>query len=193
MNIGAVISDRSKNIVRSEIFEMLARASKYDDVINFGVGEPHFSTPLQIIDHSHKMASEGHTHYTVNAGKIELRRAIAKKLEKENNIAVNPEEEIIVTMGAIEALMLLLMAVVNPGDEVIIQDPSWVNYQSQIKLMDGKPVPVAVKEENDFALTAADVEKCITDKTKVIFINSPANPTGGIIEEDELRKIGELA
>src|SRR5690554_1375030 len=111
-----LISERSNRITRSEIFEMLDLASKYDNVINFGVGEPHFDTPESIIESSYKSAREGFTHYTVNAGHIKLRQAIAGKLRKDNNIHVDPKKEIIVTMGGVEALMLLFLALVNPGD-----------------------------------------------------------------------------
>ncbi len=188
-----LISDRSNRITRSEIFEMLDLASEYDNVINFGVGEPHFDTPGTIIESSYKSAREGFTHYTVNAGDIKLRQAIAGKLRKDNDIYVDPEKEIIVTMGGVEALMLLFLALVDPGDEVIIQDPSWVNFHTQILLAGGKPVGVAVSEENGFSLKADDIEKKITDKTKLILINSPSNPTGGIVNQEELLKIGKLA
>lgn len=188
-----IISERSQNIVRSEIFEMLAQASKYDDVINFGVGEPHFNTPSEIIDYSYQQAKEGYTNYTVNAGDISVRRAIAQKLKSENNIEAEPETEIIITIGGIEAIFLLLMSLVESGDEVIFQDPSWVNYEAQIKLTGATPVRVPVTEENNFALRAEDIERKITDNTKVIMINYPNNPTGGVIKKDELIKIADLA
>jgi len=188
-----LISSRSRRIVRSEIFEMLSRAEKYDDVINFGVGEPHFKTPEVITEYAFKRAKEGYTHYTVNAGDIEVRKAIAKKLLEDNNISVNPENQIIITIGAIEAIFLALAVLVDPGDEVIFQDPSWVNYEAQIKLMDATPVRVPVKEENSFALRAKDIDKKITEKSKVLMINSPNNPTGGAIEKQELIKIAEIA
>lgn len=187
------ISKRSQNINRSEIFEMLAQASKYDDVVNFGVGEPHFNTPSEIIDYSYERASSGYTSYTVNAGDIKVREAIARKLDEENNIEVDPKSEIIITIGGIEAIFLLLMVLVESGDEVIFQDPSWVNYEAQIRLMGATPVRVAVKEENYFALRAEDIAEKITDSTSVIMINSPNNPTGGAIKKEELKKIARLA
>jgi aminotransferase len=188
-----LISERSKRIIRSEIFEMMALASKYNNVINFGVGEPHFDTPESIIEYSFNEARGGYTHYTVNAGDIKLREAIARKLDRENGIKVDPEREIIVTIGGIEALLLLWLALVNPGDEVIIQDPSWINFNSQILLVGGIPIKVPVKEENNFALKAKDIEERVTDKTKLVLINSPSNPTGGVTEKEELIKIGKLA
>jgi len=191
--MNSLISSRSQRIVRSEIFEMLAQAEKYDDVINFGVGEPHYNTPQEITDYAFNRAREGYTHYTVNAGDLEVRKAIAKKLKQENDIDVNPEKQIIITVGAIEAIFLALMALVESGDEVIFQDPSWVNYEAQIKLMNATPVRVPVKEKNNFALRADDIEKRVTEKSKVLMINSPNNPTGGAIEKEELVKIAELA
>lgn len=191
--MNSLISSRSQRIVRSEIFEMLAQAEKYDDVINFGVGEPHYNTPQEITDYAFNRAKEGYTHYTVNAGDLEVRKAIAKKLKQENNIDVNPEKQIIITVGAIEAIFLALMALVESGDEVIFQDPSWVNYEAQIKLMNAIPVRVPVKEENNFALRADDIEKRVTEKSKILMINSPNNPTGGAIEKQELVKIAEVA
>ncbi|SDL79961.1 pyridoxal phosphate-dependent aminotransferase [Halarsenatibacter silvermanii] len=191
--MSSIISSRSRRIERSEIFEMLARAQDYDDVINFGVGQPHFNTPEEITDYAFDQAKKGYTHYTVNAGDIKVRRAIAQKLQSENDIEADPVSEIIITVGAIEALFLALMVLVESGDEVLLQDPSWVNYEAQVKLMGADPVRVPVKEENNFALRAEDIERRISENSRVLMINSPNNPTGGAIEKSELLKIAELA
>lgn len=187
------LSNRAKNTPASGIRKMFDLANDYDDVINLCIGEPGFTTPQNIIDAAKKALDEGHTKYTANAGIIELRRALAKKLKNDNNIEANPENELIVTTGAGEAIVLSLMAIINPGDEVILPDPYWPNYLGHIAIVGGEPVFVETSEEDNFSLKAESIKKKITDKTKVIIINSPSNPTGGIIPEEELIKIGKLA
>jgi len=167
-------------------------AAEYNDVINFGIGEPHFDTPRPIIDYTYKSMLNGETHYTSHAGNLRLRKKISDKLRERNNLDVAPDQ-VVVTVGAMEALILTFLTIIDPGDEVIIQDPSWVNYNSQVLLTGGKPVWVPVKEENKFSLQAEDVARKISDKTKIIIINTPNNPTGAVIDKSELLKIGELA
>ena len=130
--------------------------------------------------------------YTPNAGIKELRDAIAWKLEHENNIKCNPDKNLIVTAGATQALMLAMVTLVNPGDEVIIQGPNWPDYKGQIDTVGAKTVYAKVSEENGFKMTAEIIEPLITEKTKLIIINSPSNPTGGVLDENDLRKIAEL-
>lgn len=187
------IAHRSKKITGGEVFKMKDLASQYEDVINFGVGDPHFKTPSAIIEAAYSAALEGATHYTSYAGAYVLREKIRDKLERENGIRADPEREMVITIGAIEALLALFLAVVNPGEEVILQDPCWVNYEPQIHLVGGVPVYVPVREEDHFVLKAEDVEKRITPKTKAILINTPNNPTGAMLDRDELLKMGQLA
>lgn len=187
------ISQRALNSPASGIRKMFELANSYDNVINLCIGEPGFTTPKNIIEAGKKALDEGHTKYTSNAGVIELRRVLAEKLKKENGIDVDPEKEIIVTTGAGEAIILTLLALVDEGDEVIIPDPSWPNYLGHIATVGGKVVPVKTFEKDEFGLKAENIRKVITDKTKVIIVNSPSNPTGAIISKQELIEIGKIA
>ncbi len=181
------------NITTSGIRKMFDLASDYDNVINLCIGEPGFTTPENIKDAAKEALDKDYTKYTSNIGMIELREALARKLKRDNNIEANPQDEIIVTTGAGEALAISLMSFVNPGDEVIVPNPYWPNYLGQITMLGGVPVLVDTFEEEGFTIKADAIKEKITDKTKVIMINSPSNPTGGIIPEEEQRKIGKLA
>ena len=150
-------------------------------------------TPDNIIESACDALHEGHTKYTSNAGVLELREALAAKLEKDNNIVADPAENLIVTTGAGEAIMLSMLTLVDPGDEVIIPDPCWPNYYGHIGIAEGVAVPAKSYEKDGFALTAESIESVVTEKTKVLIINSPSNPTGAVIEKEELMKIGALA
>lgn len=187
------LSKRALSTPPSGIREMFELANDYDNVINLCIGEPGFTTPKNIIEAGKRALDEGHTKYTSNAGVIELRKVLANKLEKENGIKADPENELIVTTGAGEAIVLTLMALVNEGDEVILPNPSWPNYLGHIATVGGKEVLVETLEEDGFSLKADAIKKVITDKTKVIIVNSPSNPTGAIIPEEELIAIGKLA
>ena len=132
------------------------------------------------------------THYTPNKGIIELREEIAKKFKAENGIRTTPDE-IIVTVGASEALFMCAQAFVEKGDEVLLPNPSFLSYEACVKLADGTIVPVDCTMENEFKLKAEDVEKCITDKTKAIILNSPSNPTGAVMEKEDVKAIADLS
>lgn len=187
-----ILSTAAQNAFPSGIRRMFELASKYDDAINLTIGEPGFATPTHIIDVAIKGLRDKKTKYTPNAGIKGLRDAIAFKLEKENNIKCDPDKNLIVTAGATQALMLAIVTLVNPGDEVIIQGPNWPDYRGQIDMVNGKTVYARVSEENGFKMTAEVIEPLITDKTKLIIINSPSNPTGGVLEWEDLLKIAEL-
>ena len=171
---------------------MFELAKKYDDAINLTLGEPGFRTPEHIIEAGIKGLRDGKTKYTPNAGIKELRDAIAYKLEKENGIKCDPDKNLIVTAGATQALMLAMVTLVNPGDEVIIQGPNWPDYRGQIDMVNGVTVYAKVDEKNGFKMTADIIEPLITEKTKLIIINSPSNPTGGVLDYEDLIKIAEL-
>lgn len=181
------------NISPSGIRKFFDIVSQMPEVISLGVGEPDFVTPWRIIETGVYSLEQGHTHYTSNFGMIELRRAISAYLEELFEVQYNPENEIIVTIGVSEALDLALRAVLNPGDEVIVPEPAYVSYHPNIELLHGVPVPVATKIENNFQLKAVDVEKAISSRTKAILINSPNNPSGAVVEWDEMVKIAHLA
>lgn len=186
------LSTAAQNALPSGIRRMFELAKAYPDAINLTLGEPGFMTPKHIIDAGIEGLQEGKTKYTPNAGIKELRDALAYKLWKENGIKCDPDKNLIVTAGATQALMLAMVTLVDPGDEVIIQGPNWPDYRGQIDMVNAKAVYAQVDEKNDFKMTADVIEPLITDKTKLIIINSPSNPTGGVLDEEDLLGIAEL-
>lgn len=159
--------------------------NEMDDVISLGVGEPDFVTPWNITEAGIYSLEKGHTHYSSNAGYIELRREIAKYLEK-YKLKYDPNDEIIVTVGGSEGIDIALRALVGPGDEVIIPEPSFVAYKGCTTFTGATPVTIELKAENDFKLTAKQLEDAITEKTKVVIIPFPNNPTGAIMTKEDL-------
>ena len=182
----------AQNAAPSGIRRMFELARQYDDSINLTLGEPGFDTPDYIIEAAVRSLKDGKTKYTPNAGIKPLRDAIAHKLLKENGIPCDPDKNIIVTAGATQALMLAMVTLVDPGDEVIIQGPHWPDYKGQIDMVKAKTVYAKVSEENGFKMTADVIEPLITPKTKLIIINSPSNPTGGVLDYEDLLEIAEL-
>ena len=187
-----ILSTAAQNAMPSGVRHMFELAKKYDDSINLTLGEPGFTTPEHIIEAGIKGLKDRKTKYTPNAGIKELRDAIAYKLLHENGIKCDPDKNLIVTAGATQALMLAMVTLVNPGDEVIIQGPNWPDYRGQIDMVNAKTVYAKVDESNDFKMTADVIEPLITEKTKLIIINSPSNPTGGVLDYDDLKEIAEL-
>lgn len=163
------------------------------EITHMEIGRPDFDTPQHIKDAAIAALQQGHVHYTSNSGTIEFREAIAEKLKRDNGITVNPADEIVVTVGCKEAIFNLIFAFVNPGDEVIIPDPSWLEYQYIVKLAGGVPVAVPLLEENNFILNPYDVKKNITNRTKLLLINSPHNPTGAVLPKETVSELAKLA
>ena len=168
--------------------EMKARGI---DVISLGAGEPDFNTPAQIIDASYEAMKKGKTGYTPSSGLPDLKEVIIDKLARDQQLTYRPEE-IIVTSGSKQALYLIFQTLIDPGDEVIIPAPYWVSYPEQAKLAGGQPVIVEGKEANSFKITAEQLEKAITERTKALVLNSPNNPTGMMYTKEELEEIGEV-
>ncbi len=187
-----ILSTAAQNAMASGVRRMFELARQYDDSINLTLGEPGFITPDHIIEAGVKSLKAGKTKYTPNAGIKELRDAIAYKLLKENGIKCDPDKNLIVTAGATQALMLAMVTLVNPGDEVILQGPNWPDYMGQIDMVNAKAVYAKVDESNGFKMTADIIEPLITEKTKLIIINSPSNPTGGVLDYEDLVKIADL-
>lgn len=177
----------------SGIREMFELAEQYENVINLCIGEPGFDTPLNIIEAGREGLLKGYTKYTPNAGIPMLRDALAEKMEKENHIKVDPNKEIIVTAGGVEAVLLAILATVDIEDEILVPAPHWPNYPEQIKIAGGRMVEVPVYEKDKFVPLAENIEKKITKKTKVLILNSPNNPTGAVIPLNEMKKIRDLA
>lgn len=161
------------------------------DVINMSVGEPDFDTPDFIKEAAGKAIDENFSRYSPVAGYLSLRKAIAAKLLRENNIGFAPEQ-IVVGNGAKQELCNVLMATINPGDEVIIPVPAWVSYVEMVKLAEGVPVEVPAGVEKDFKITPGQLEAAITPRTRMIMLNSPSNPTGSIYSLDELRGLADV-
>lgn len=191
-----ILSKKAEKIEPSITLAITAKAKQMKadgiDVIGFGAGEPDFNTPEYIQNAAVKAMKDGFTKYTPASGILELKSAIKKKFEKDNKLSYS-ENQIIVSTGAKQCLANVLSAVLNPGDEVIVAVPYWVSYPELIKLADGIPVFVNTREENGFKYTIEDLEKAVTDKTKLIIINSPNNPTGTVYTEEELENIAEFA
>jgi len=174
-----------------KFFDILATMT---DVISLGVGEPDFDTPRSIVEAGVESLREGRTHYTSNYGTVELRRALAAHLERRYGVAYDPARELLITVGASEAVDLALRATCDPGDEVILHEPSYVAYVPAIVFAGGTAVHVPTRFEDDFALDPAAVEAAITPRTKALFLGYPCNPTGAVLPDavqDELARIAE--
>ncbi len=185
----------SKKITAEDVSfrtKMLEIASGLDDVIAMGRGDPDFHTPKHIVDAAIKAIQDNQHHYTHPAGLIELREAIADMLKRDNNLNYRAEE-IIVTAGAQEAIMLCMLALVNADDEVLITSPRFTTYDTAVQMCGGKAVPVPTYEKDDFALMPAEIEARISKKTKVLVLVSPNNPTGAVTPPTVIKEIAELA
>lgn len=185
----------SKTVVglkKSGIRKFFDIVSEMKDVISLGVGEPDFDTPWHIREEGIYALEKGKTFYTSNAGLKELRQEINNYLKRTQNISYNPDNEIIVTVGGSEAIDIGLRAMVNAGDEVIIPQPSYVSYEPCAVLAGAKPVIIDLKAENEFRLTAEELKNAITDKTKILILPFPNNPTGAIMERKDLEEIAKV-
>ncbi|MFI0348229.1 MAG: aminotransferase class I/II-fold pyridoxal phosphate-dependent enzyme [Chthoniobacterales bacterium] len=181
-----------QGIPRSGIREFFEIVQSMDDVISLGIGEPDFITPWHIREAAIYSLERGKTSYTSNLGAPRLRKSIATYAEKHFGIAYCADNEILVSIGVSEAIDLALRAILNPGDEVIYHEPSYVSYGPTITLAGGHAIAVATKAGDDFILRAADLEKKITSRTKALMMNFPNNPTGATMPEEELKKIAEV-
>jgi len=186
-------SRRAQEVPWSGIRKMFELAAKEPDAVTFAVGQPDFATPRHIVEAGQRALEEGYTRYAPGLGFLALRDAIARKVWRDNKMEADPQTEIVVTVGAMEGLLLSLMAAVDPGDEVIIPDPGYTNYESVVRVINGVPVSVPVREENDFRYSPDDVEQAITERTKVLVLNSPANPTGAVMLKSDVEQMADIA
>ena len=188
-----MLSNRAKNIAPSVTLAITAKAKQMKkegiDVVGFGAGEPDFDTPDNIKEAAKKAIDEGFTKYTPVPGIPELREAVAKKFQKENNLAYAPDQ-IIVSNGGKHTLYNIMLAILDKGDEVIIPVPYWVSYEEQVKLAEGKAV---FCNTDNFKIKADLIAEKVTPKTKLLILNSPNNPSGAVCDKNELKKIADLA
>jgi len=191
-----MLADRLKTLQPSPTLAMQARAKALRaqgiNVISFGAGEPDFDTPRRIKDAAIRALESGQTKYTEVGGIPELRAAICHKLKRDVGLAYTPEE-VTTSCGAKHTLFNIVMALVNPGDEVIIPSPFWVSYPEQVRLLGGVPVPVETLESTGFDLDPEAVRRAVTAKTRILVLNSPGNPTGAVFSAAALRQVGQLA
>jgi aspartate/methionine/tyrosine aminotransferase len=192
MVMSPVIAKRMQSLGTETAFEMLAKAKALEkqgrDIVHLEIGEPDFDTPKNIRDAASRAMNAGYTHYVPAAGIPELREAIAEYISKTRSISVAPEE-VVVTPGAKPIIFFSILACVEPGDEVMYPNPGFPIYESMINFVGAKPVPMPLKEENDFALDTEDTVKKISKKTKMIVLNFPENPTGGVLTKENLEAI----
>ena len=186
------LSDAVLGLKPSGIRKFFDIVSEMKDAISLGVGEPDFDTPWHIRDEGIYALEKGKTFYTSNAGLKELREEICNYQKRHQNIDYNPLNEVVVTVGGSEAIDIGLRAIINTGDEVIIPQPSYVSYEPCAILAGAKPVTIALKAENEFRLTPEELEAAITDKTKVLILPYPNNPTGAVMGREDLERIADI-
>lgn len=186
------LSSTIVNIKPSGIRKFFDIAAEMDDVISLGVGEPDFDTPWHVRDEGIYSLEKGRTSYTSNAGLKELKEEIAKFLKRRYDLTYDPAKEMIVTVGGSEGIDICMRAMLDPGDEVLIPQPSYVSYEPCAILANGTPVIIELKAENEFRLTAEELEAAITPKTKLLVLPFPNNPTGAIMERKDLEAIAEV-
>jgi len=187
-----MLSKFAESIELTPIRKMFDKSLAYKNTINFTLGQPDFTTPPNILEAACKYISKGETFYTPNAGIMPLRESIARKYSGEL-YPIDPAKEVMVAAGASAIMMLIFDSVLNPGDEVLLPSPYWSTYMVQIRMAGGIPKLIDVQEENDFEPTIEDLEKNITDKSKILILTSPNNPTGAVLGEKTIRAAAEIA
>ncbi|ADC48991.1 hypothetical protein BpOF4_04635 [Alkalihalophilus pseudofirmus OF4] len=187
------LSKKVQSIQPSGIRRFFDLASSMDNIISLGVGEPDFVTPWNVREASISSMERGFTAYSANAGIIELREAISNYMTSRFSVDYDPESEILVTVGASEAIDVGMRAILDEGDEVIVVEPSFVSYAPLVSMAGGVPVAVGTNIDTDFKVTAAQIEAVITDRTKAMMLCFPNNPTGSTMNKEELKEIAELA
>ena len=186
------INEKAKTLKQGAIRAMFDRANTMTGVISLGIGEPDMPTPKLVCEAAKEALDKGITHYTPNAGTLSFRQAIAEKSYLKD-LHYDPNTEIIITNGGMGALSLLFLILLNKGDEILIQDPQWLNYVAQVAYCDGTAVRVPTDLEHNFEMQPETIEKLITPHTKALMINTPNNPTGSVMTRETMAKIAELA
>ncbi|MEM5806034.1 MAG: aminotransferase class I/II-fold pyridoxal phosphate-dependent enzyme, partial [Candidatus Aenigmatarchaeota archaeon] len=178
--MGIKLADRIKVIGTSKIEESLRILEQHPEIVSLGAGEPDFPAPPNVIKSAEKFLERGYTHYSPLQGRHELREELVKKLKKDNKIDVTPEE-IIITCGSKEAILLSVMTLVNPKEEVIIPDPGYIAYRPIVEMFNSVAKSLPLNEDDQFEVHPEILEKLITNKTKLLILNTPSNPTGGVL------------
>lgn len=191
-HIRELIAKREKDLPKTEFEKILKTSIENKDVISLGPGEPDFDTPKNIRDAAKRALDRGLTHYSTTDGIKELREEISKKLKTQNKIDANPEDEIIVTTGSSEAIFLSSIILIEPDDKIIVPNPGYINYIPMTHLMGGKPISMNVLNENGFDQEIESLKKKIDDKTHVMILNSPSNPTGLVLKKKKLEEIADI-
>ncbi|MEM3616741.1 MAG: pyridoxal phosphate-dependent aminotransferase [Candidatus Bathyarchaeia archaeon] len=186
-------AERLKSLKPSGIRRFFVLAKELPDIINLSVGEPDFIPPIHVLEEGWKATLAGKTHYAPTNGIPELREALVEKAYREYGLQCDPNSEVLVTVGGTEAISLALMALVNPGDEVLILNPGFVCYEPSVRLAGGIPVSIPILEENGFKPSVNDVTSLITGKSRVMILNYPNNPTGTVLSYDELMSLAKIA
>jgi len=192
MDLSTRISERMRTVPPSGIRRFFEIAATMDDVVSLGIGEPDFVSPRPIIDAGIRSLEDGKTGYTSNAGIRELRDAVSEEVRRLYGVRYDPASEILVTVGVSEALQLAMLALLDPGDEILIPEPCFVSYGPTAVFAGGKVVYVPTSVEHDFQVTAAEIEAKITPRTKVLFLSYPNNPTGAVLRRETLEEIAEV-
>lgn len=182
----------TQTVGQSGIRKMFNRTYGMEGIVSFALGEPDFSAPERVVKAANSCNESGFTKYTPNVGLMQLREKIAEAAAA-YGIAADPETDIIITNGGMEALFMLMQVLLDPGDEVLVSDPYWCNHVQQIQMAGARPVPVPVREVDGFIFTIDALERSVTPRTKAIILNSPANPTGGVAESAQLAAIRAFA
>ncbi|MCH5211049.1 MAG: aminotransferase class I/II-fold pyridoxal phosphate-dependent enzyme [Oscillospiraceae bacterium] len=192
MDYSKIVSPVVSALPPSGIRKFFDIVAEMKDAISLGVGEPDFTTPWSIREEGIYSLEKGHTHYTANAGLMELREAICDYNERKFGVTYNPKNEVVVTVGGSEAIDLMIRAIIRPGDEVLIPEPCFVCYKPCTIMAGGTPVPIETKEEDEFRLLPEQLKAKITDKTKLLILPYPNNPTGGVMSRKDLEAIAEV-
>jgi aspartate aminotransferase len=192
----AKLAKKMQNLGTETAFEVLARAKALEaqghDIVHLEIGEPDFDTPKNIKDAAIRAIQEGFTHYGPSAGMMDTREAFARYMSEDRGADIKPGQ-IVITPGGKPVIFFTALATLDPGDEVVYPNPGFPIYESMINYMGAKAVPIPLEEEHGFAFTAESLDKYVTDKTKLFIINSPQNPTGGVLPDDVLDRLAELA
>ena len=192
LSVRNVLSAKADSLKPSGIRKFFDIVAEMDDVVSLGVGEPDFDTPWAVRDEGIYTLERGKTFYTSNAGLMELRKEITVFLKKRTGVSYDPVHECLVTVGGSEAIDLAFRAMLNPGDEVLIPEPCYVSYTPCAILADGVPVPIPLQEKNEFRLTAGELEEHITEKTKILVLPFPNNPTGAVMRREDLEAVAKV-